>query len=890
MSTLPERGHGADAGLVTGDGGVGIAGSNRGNVNTGWQFIGQYLAGVSAEGRERLSASELTEKVRQYLSWLQEGTQHITLRGIERSGGAKVVQLPVERAYVPLQARRQALPFERDINVDQLLGLGNRLVVIGGPGSGKTTVLLHMAWALAKSLLDGQPEPARSHLGLQESVSSLPLPLFIPLASFARYRRRLPPSSPAEHGTLRYFITQYLVSNQATFGLPSDFFEQLLIQDRHVLLLLDGLDEVANQAERYSVREQVERLVIGRERKNLRTVVTCRTVTYQQGRTALAAGFEEIKVQPLGFEAHVVPLVRQAYACIHARDVMQSEKSAADLLAGIRRLESDRRARHPGGGARALVTSPLMVRLLIIVHYNQRTLPDQRAELFDKAVSSLLQVDYGPDEDNAQELSAHWETLLDLAQHLAWHMHSQGAEQGREIQEEELARILAQDQDLAPYAEAFVAHARQRGSLVEERDDTYRFLHLALQEFLVARFLREVVAGTQGLPALVALLQDKVTDPWWREPILLALGYRTRGAQNTVRALIGLLLDSASTSASARQPSQALGAAELAGTAAADWADSGVQLRQTTTSLLARLLGDDEILRSTAAPLRARAGEVLSRLGDPRFDPGCLHLPACEFLGFVHVAADPNFRIGTPRHAAERVASVTGARAYESEFNETVTPSPEFWIAKYPVTVAQFRRYVEATGVRPRDARALQDHDSRPVRWVSWHEASQYAAWLHSQLRDAPASRDSPVSRLVRGGTWQVGLPSELEWEKAARGGREGQVFPWGDQPDPLRANYAQSGVGSSSAVGCFAPNDYGLFDMVGNVWQWTRSVWHYRLTPEKLYAETAELAFGDRLVARGGSWSSHSVNARCADRPRYEPDACDASLGFRLVLRSTSR
>jgi predicted NACHT family NTPase len=134
--------------------------------------------------------------------------------------------LPLETAYVPLRARSLPRPgeaqersgapgkagrqravgvpdaaaavagepsgSEADVALNEVLGLGNRLAIIGGPGCGKTTVLLHMAWALASSLLTGEPEPARSRLGLTMAADELPLPILVPLASFARYRRHLP--------------------------------------------------------------------------------------------------------------------------------------------------------------------------------------------------------------------------------------------------------------------------------------------------------------------------------------------------------------------------------------------------------------------------------------------------------------------------------------------------------------------------------------------------------------------------------------------------------------------------------------------------------------------------------------------------------------------------
>ena len=140
--------------------------------------------------------------------------------------------------------------------------------------------------------------------------------------------------------------------------------------------------------------------------------------------------------------------------------------------------------------------------------------------------------------------------------------------------------------------------------------------------------------------------------------------------------------------------------------------------------------------------------------------------------------------------------------------------------------MAQFRAFVEATGFEIGDDDALRDPDTRPVRWVSWHEALAYCDWLNEQLATSPVLREqmsrSPGARAASGA---LRLPSELEWEKAARGGLPDAVFSWGDTPDPNRANYADSEIGDTSAVGCFPANGFGLHDMIGNVWEWTRSL-----------------------------------------------------------------
>ena len=189
---------------------------------------------------------------------------------------------------------------------------------------------------------------------------------------------------------------------------------------------------------------------------------------------------------------------------------------------------------------------------------------------------------------------------------------------------------------------------------------------------------------------------------------------------------------------------------------------------------------------------------------------------------------------------------------------------PVFYIGRYEVTLAQFRTFVEATKLRV-DAQALAGSPGHPVASVSWPDALAYCRWLETKLREWPHT-PPPLSRLLSDG-WHVTLPSEAQWEKAARG-TDGRIFPWGNEPRPDRANYRGSGAASTTTrVGSFACPEcpFDLSDMSGNVWELTRSP--YRPYPYVPTNDNLDLD-GDALwVMRGGSYVDPDQNIRAAIR-----------------------
>lgn len=262
---------------------------------------------------------------------------------------------------------------------------------------------------------------------------------------------------------------------------------------------------------------------------------------------------------------------------------------------------------------------------------------------------------------------------------------------------------------------------------------------------------------------------------------------------------------------------------------------------------------------------RAEAGDTLARLGDPRFRADAWYLPNEPLLSFVEIP-EGAFLMG------------------EGDEQHKLT-LPTYYIAHYPVTVAQFRSFVEDTEYKPRDKRSLRGVDNHPVQYVTWYDAWEYSEWLMEKLC-AWNGTPKPLARLLREEGWKVTLPSEAEWEKAARGADE-RCYPWGEEADPNRANHRDTGLGRTIAVGCFPSgvSPHGVEELSGNAWEWTRS--QYQAYPYKPGDGRENLKVSDEVsyVLRGGSFTSSLQIARCAFRNLGNPGQCWHDTGFRVCI-----
>lgn len=278
---------------------------------------------------------------------------------------------------------------------------------------------------------------------------------------------------------------------------------------------------------------------------------------------------------------------------------------------------------------------------------------------------------------------------------------------------------------------------------------------------------------------------------------------------------------------------------------------------------------------------RATAGNKLAELGDPRFRPAAWSLPIEPLLGFVEIPPGP-FSMGSDADH--------DPLAYADECPPHEIILPRYYIARYPVTVAQFRVFVEASGHQPENEGSRRGLPNHPAVWVSWLDALTYCEWLTARLRqweDTP----EPLATLLRHEGWRITLPSEPEWEKAARG-TDGRTYPWGHEHDLNRTNCGGTGILGTSPVGCFAAgaSPYGIEEMSGNAWEWTRSVWAPYPYPTDEAGQAAreylEAREGVRRVRRGGAFFSSPRSVRCAVRLGSGPYPHGGGMGCRMVLR----
>jgi formylglycine-generating enzyme required for sulfatase activity len=712
------------------------------------------------------------------------------------------------------------------------------LVILGDPGSGKTT---HLKRLLIWCLREG-PQT----LGLDPAL----VPVFLPL-------RRL----ETVETTIDRFIEDQI---DAQLGLAPGFGKRLLGRGK-LLLLFDGLDEVADPTRRAQVARWIER--VSTAHSECVPVVTCRFAGYGvQG-----ADHAEVRMGPKFLELHMRPMdteqrdtfVRNWYRIVETglatdrpKALQRANEQADALIAalGTRDFRTTRVAE--------MISNPLLLANLCLVHRDRGILPKGRGRLYDECVDVLLE---------------RWRENKNLPVRVT-------AEQGRRVLQpaaawlhEENGRTRASAAELEPVlapalkavrwtggdAATFLRTVRdESGLLTGWGPDQFGFMHLGFQEYLTACELRRRALEPGGdADKVYAELASHFGDSWWQEVLLLLVGM---GNPSLFEPLMRAVVSQPSfAQASALRGMLLEEAAEISAKPFVEileqdpGRDVGLwERQQVALEMLGQMGARTEI---------AYIAEKMSETARAQFKGLQVAAPSNEILvtekGGVELVAIPGgtFTMGSPE-------GEVNWSEYEEPLHQ-VTVSP-FWLGRYPVTNEEYGRFLaENPKVKPPRYWADRQYNQarQPVVGVSWDDATAFATWAGGRL------------------------PTEAEWEYACRAGTTTATYA-GDlknaEEDPVLDEIAWYRANSNlqlPVVGKKKGNAWGLHDMLGTVWEWCGDgVRPYTNQPVTDPVGPSSDDVGERVV-RGGSWSSAYWGTRSGGRGRSQPGVRFEFLGFRL-------
>ncbi len=765
-----------------------------------------------------------------YINWIKEFHSVLPVEQLARKGEAVSISLPeiyisLEIAnpfYKPMDEKmmkgkeKKGIPSEvpATIDIEELLGKWNCLLLRGNAGTGKTTVIKHLAYSLSQG---AGPAPLRGCLPVIVLLKDL----------WPVYKNAL--RDGAENMTFESLLPGYLKKVQCPLTMGT--IEAYLAQDR-AFFLLDGLDEVPeeNRDDLVDLLHQFQHAY----RAN-RFLMTGRPHGVE-GQAGQCFGKYLRDIEPLG-EKKAEDFITRWFRAVSGQARGLADMTAADLISEIRLHE------HAG----LFTGNPLLLTALCVFYMvGGKRIPDQRADLYDRIVANLLYRRFHDPADREKENKVR-EYLMDLAFSM----------QSRNIKSIEAcdAKNILKERCLGPVGEReTIPVCKKRieelfngiepvcGLLNRLSSGEIEFAHLSFQEFLAAKHMLD--RDMDYKPYL--------ESGWWKETLLLYLGLMNLEMKKRSNDIVCEILETYP------QPRiQLLGAKALRDFQASKREKVAVDL--AVKKLLAIIESDASLEE------RFEAGEILGQLGDPRIDalnPPMVHVEAGEFT--------------------------RGSEEYDNEKPVRQIYLDEYMIGKYPVTNAEFKAFILDGGYENKEFwtpdgwqwRKKENiseprlwHDRKwngpnfPVVAVSWYEAAAYAQWLSRKM-----GKD-------------YRLPTEAQWEKAARSSR-GFQYPWGDDFDKDKCNSDEGELNRTSPVGIFpsGASPYGCMDMAGNVWEWCADWYsgdYYKKSPTKNPQGPSQ---GDYRVLRGGSWGFLSDLLRCAARGLVDPWRYWVGHGFRVV------
>jgi formylglycine-generating enzyme required for sulfatase activity len=497
---------------------------------------------------------------------------------------------------------------------------------------------------------------------------------------------------------------------------------------------------------------------------------------------------------------------------------------------------------------RDLAINPLMLTVIALVHRDRVKLPDRRAELYAEAVDVLLgKWDEARGVDEIRILDDRPFDAGDrrlLLQNIALYMHEH---EKKELEAAELRGLLQttfkgmtkDEAEARRAAERFLTVIEERTGLLSARGEgVYAFSHLTFQEYLAA-------LAISARDDYVDYVLKNSGEAWWREVILLTAGYlSTQSKQRTSKLVKGIAENK-------KEPAPYHNLV-LASECIRDVGSNRLspEIEEYTKQQLRRALD-----------IPQRSLSFFERIVIGKHKPDWMERRAQAIETLVKAGAGYWYA----PHGEPEWVKIPAGRFWMGEGNGVhQVELPDYQISRVPITNVQYALFVKATERKTpehwQDGRVPKGLESHPVVNVTWYDALAYCEWLSKMT-----------------GKYII-LPSEAEWEKAARGDKDKRAYPWGDEFDSSKCNTRELGLNTTTPVGIFleGASPHGALDMSGNVWEWTRT--NYESKKDDLESDQPR-------VLRGGSFLSQSDNARCAYRYGGNPDNWYWGNGFRVIV-----